>query len=238
MPTLFKNGKNYSGTSVSLTQAEYDALSETQKNDGTVYFITDSDAVLDASDIALGSGTVEDLAGSIATIETSPATANHSEGEYIVYNGQLYMVTAAITAGQSLTVGTNISATSVGSEVTALNDSFANLFGVGNGSVYQSRIEQATLRYYTYSFPTRANKQIVIVTCVFKTSQAISADGAIAMGFPPAVGLSKVILSGMNTSDNSNLNFYLNSNGSLISISAIASGTWCECNGVYIGNIT
>lgn len=53
------------------------------------------------------------LAGSLATIETSPATANHSVGEYIVYNGQLYKVTTAITAGQSLTVGTNISATSV-----------------------------------------------------------------------------------------------------------------------------
>lgn len=116
MPTLFKNGKNYSGTSVSLTQAEYDALTETQKNDGTVYFITDSDAVLDASDVALGSGTVETLAGSIATIETSPATANHSVGEYIVYNGQLYKVTTAITAGTTLTG--KISAVSVGEQLS------------------------------------------------------------------------------------------------------------------------
>ena len=115
MPTLFKNGKNYSGTSVSLTQAEYDALTETQKNDGTVYFITDSDAVLDASDVALGSGTVETLAGSIATIETSPAKANHSVGTYIVYNGQLYKVTTAITAGTTLTG--KVSAVSVGSEM-------------------------------------------------------------------------------------------------------------------------
>lgn len=119
MPTLFKNGKNYSGTSVSLTQAEYDALTETQKNDGTVYFITDSDAVLDASDVALGSGTVETLAGSIATIEKSPATANHSVGEYIVYNGQLYKVTTAITAGTTLTG--KISAVSVGDEINSLN---------------------------------------------------------------------------------------------------------------------
>lgn len=54
------------------------------------------------------------LAGSIATIETSPATANHSVGTYLVYNGQLYKVTTAITAGQTLTVGSNISAVSVG----------------------------------------------------------------------------------------------------------------------------
>lgn len=133
MPTLFKNGKNYSGTSVSLTQAEYDALTETQKNDGTVYFITDSDAILDASDVALGTGTVETLAGSIATIETSPATANHSVGEYIVYNGQLYKVTTAITSGTTLTG--KISAVSVGDEIASLNSgSMQNRKLLGSGT--------------------------------------------------------------------------------------------------------
>lgn len=117
MPTLIKNGKNYSGTSVSLTQAEYDALTETQKNDGTVYFITDSDAVLDASDVAVGSGTVEDSIGSIAVIETSPATSAHAVGTYLVYNGKLYKVTSAISANEQLVVGTNIVATTVGDEI-------------------------------------------------------------------------------------------------------------------------
>lgn len=54
----------------------------------------------------------------LATIESSPATAAHAVGEYIVLNGQLYKVTAAIAAGQTLTVGTNISAVSGG----GLND--------------------------------------------------------------------------------------------------------------------
>lgn len=123
MPTLIKNGKNYSGTSVSLTQAEYDALTETQKNDGTVYFITDSDAVLDASDVSVGSGTVEDSIGSIAVIETSPATSAHAVGTYLVYNGQLYKVTSAIAVGETLTVGTNISATNVADALDSLSDS-------------------------------------------------------------------------------------------------------------------
>ena len=57
----------------------------------------------------------------IASIETSPATSNHSVGEYIVYNSQLYKVTADISSGQSLVVGTNISATSAGSEIEAIN---------------------------------------------------------------------------------------------------------------------
>ena len=46
MGTIYKDGINYSGggntNSVALTQAEYDALSEAEKNSDTVYFITDA----------------------------------------------------------------------------------------------------------------------------------------------------------------------------------------------------
>lgn len=52
------------------------------------------------------------ILGNLATIETSPTTASHVIGEYIVYNGQLYTVTASIAAGATLTVGTNIQAIS------------------------------------------------------------------------------------------------------------------------------
>ena len=58
--------------------------------------------------------------GNIATIETSPASANHAVGEFIVYNGQMYSVISAITAGNALVVGTNISATSAGDELSSL----------------------------------------------------------------------------------------------------------------------
>lgn len=58
--------------------------------------------------------------GNIATIETSPASANHAVGEFIVYNGQMYSVISAITAGNALVIGTNISATSAGDELTSL----------------------------------------------------------------------------------------------------------------------
>lgn len=58
-------------------------------------------------------------AGSIAIIESSPATQAHAKGEYIVYNGQLYKVTAAISAGESLTVGTNVEAANICNAVGA-----------------------------------------------------------------------------------------------------------------------
>lgn len=121
MPTIIKNGRNYSGTSVSLTQAEYDALPEITKMNGTTYFITDSEVVLNAEDVALDEGNLNDLAGSVATIETSPATTNHEVGEYILWNGVLYTVTSAIATGENLVINSNISVRTIGSELQALN---------------------------------------------------------------------------------------------------------------------
>ena len=65
--------------------------------------------------------TLETAIGSVATIETSPAVAAHDAGEYIFYNGQMYKVIATIAVGETLTVDTNIEATSVGTELTQLN---------------------------------------------------------------------------------------------------------------------
>lgn len=121
MPIIIKNGKVYGDRSVTLSQAEYNALSEVEKNNGTTYYIYDVNGVVTADDVALDGGTVETLAGSVATFESSPATATHEVGDHILWNGQLYTVTAAIAVGETLTVGTNITSTNVGSELTALN---------------------------------------------------------------------------------------------------------------------
>ena len=61
-------------------------------------------------------------AGSVATVETAQATQNHSVGEYILLDKQLYIVTAAVSAGETFVEGTNISATSIGGELKALNN--------------------------------------------------------------------------------------------------------------------
>lgn len=54
------------------------------------------------------------ILGNLATIETSPAIANHAVGDYIVYDSQLYKVTATITTGTTLNEGTNIQKVTVG----------------------------------------------------------------------------------------------------------------------------
>ena len=100
---------------------------------GTISDQTDlQDELDDKADLTY----VETLTGSVATIEESPATANHAVGDFIVYNGQLYSVISAITAGNALVVGTNISATSAGAELTTLKNGLANLNSkLNNGAV-------------------------------------------------------------------------------------------------------
>lgn len=67
-------------------------------------------------------------ASTLATVETgTSASQAYSAGDYLVYNGVLYEVTTAISSGQTLTPGTNISATTVGDELTSLNNGLTNV---------------------------------------------------------------------------------------------------------------
>lgn len=77
--------------------------------------------------------------GNIATIESSPASANHAVGEFIVYNGQMYSVISAITAGNALVVGTNISATSAGDELSSLKAGLSNVKTLNGMFGYKDR---------------------------------------------------------------------------------------------------
>lgn len=73
-------------------------------------------------------------AGSIATVESSPVTANHAIGEYILYGGTVYRVTAAIATGETIVPGTNVIAESVGDALTELNNGL-NAFESFSGTV-------------------------------------------------------------------------------------------------------
>lgn len=59
--------------------------------------------------------------GSMATIELSPVQNSYAVGDFLVWKGQLYKVTAAIASGETLVIGTNIEAVTIGTELTQLN---------------------------------------------------------------------------------------------------------------------
>lgn len=68
--------------------------------------------------------------GSMATIELSPVQNSYAVGDFLVWKGQLYKVTAAIASGETLVIGTNIEAVTIGSELTALNNGVSRIRNV------------------------------------------------------------------------------------------------------------
>lgn len=68
---------------------------------------------------------IDAVVGDVATVESSPTAAAHSTGEFLLYEGRLYKVTAAISAGASLVLGTNVAAANIGTELKSLQDSLS-----------------------------------------------------------------------------------------------------------------
>ena len=87
--------------------------------------LTDAEAAQNALNAKANTST-------LATVEsTSTASQAYSVGDYLVYNGILYRVTAAIRSGQTLVPGTNITDTTAGAELASLNNGLNN-----SGSTY------------------------------------------------------------------------------------------------------
>ena len=61
----------------------------------------------------------EDTKRMITVEETNPSTHVYQQGNYLIYNNQLYKVTAAINIGDTLSTLTNISLVNVGEELKA-----------------------------------------------------------------------------------------------------------------------
>lgn len=62
----------------------------------------------------------ESIASSIAPVEGSTASANHAVGDYLMLGARLYRVTTAIASGERITPGTNVTGTTVMSEIVSL----------------------------------------------------------------------------------------------------------------------
>lgn len=64
----------------------------------------------------------------VATVEdTTTSTHAYAKGDYVVVEGQLYEVTAAIAIGDTFAVGTNVAVTTVGAELTQINSDLADV---------------------------------------------------------------------------------------------------------------
>lgn len=116
---------------------------------------TEAGYALDARQGKVLNDNINGLAGNIATIETSPTASAHNSGDYIVYNGILYKVTANITAGGTLVVGTNITPITVMEALIAQGAApilIKNIEMTTDGSITSP---PATIDF-TYHFPDKS----------------------------------------------------------------------------------
>lgn len=133
---------------------------------------TDGDVLVNngATDYAARWTNTPPQMGSLAMIETSPATSAHAVGEYIVYNGQLYKVTETISQGQTLNPGQggNIEAATVGSALASAIDVRQIQFALptsvtatkGNVAALLSNFDIKTITYSDLDYPPQ-NKTLI-----------------------------------------------------------------------------
>lgn len=63
---------------------------------------------------------LDTLTSSIAPVETSTASANYAVGDYLMLDGSLCKVTSAIATGETITIGSNVTVTTVAAELLAI----------------------------------------------------------------------------------------------------------------------
>lgn len=114
--------------------------------------------------------TVHDKIGlmdsNIAPTETSPTTNAYDVGDHLIYNNVLYRVKASISAGATLTVGTNIEAASVGNELALINSNLSGLITTierqyttdANGAIYLGKVKPLIV----YTVSTNAHTHVKI----------------------------------------------------------------------------
>lgn len=106
--------------------------------------------------------------GSMATIELSPVQNSYAVGDFLVWKGQLYKVTAAIASGETLVIGTNIEAVTIGTELTQLNNSLTVQFP-STGWTTTETVNNTTYYTQTVSVTSVSGKPIIGITPISGT---------------------------------------------------------------------
>ena len=130
-----------------------------------------SEATNVQAEIAEFETNLDRLAGSIAQIEESPATATHKVGDLIVWDSQLYRVTSAIAVGETLSVGSNVAYTNAENEFREVYSTAETRIGtwIDGSPIYRKVFEfgsEVTINNLSWtdlgsSFPVSYYKQIV-----------------------------------------------------------------------------
>lgn len=151
------------------------------------------------------------LPGSVATVEAATAVSNHAVGEFILWDGQMYIVTAAISVGEALVPGTNITATSAGAELSALKNGLTNILTGSNVITTSHTISNA--------YASKVGN-IVVANATLVTTSSVSAWSTMAVLFTTL----RTNAYGYAIVDNAFVPIFITAGGNIQPVSNIASG--------------
>jgi hypothetical protein len=89
---------------------------------------------------------------------TSTASQSYTVGEHLIYGGIRYIVSSAITAGDTLTPGTNIDAMAIGDEIEQINTDLTVIKTI-TGSCTKTQLKNG----YTVAYPTGMDSSKMMV---------------------------------------------------------------------------
>ena len=116
-------------------------------------------------------------AGSIATVETAQASESHSAGDYILLDGQMYLVTVSVSVGETFVEGTNVTAVSIGDELTALNAGLIIQF-LSTGWTGSETVDGVTYVTQTISVTSVSGHPVVGIVPISGTLPTSAEQGA------------------------------------------------------------
>lgn len=124
--SITRNGTTFTATALDGTTTTF-----TQQDSNTTYSVATSsaDGLMSAADKTKLDGVADQasqFAKNTAQIETAGTATNaHSVGEYVMISNALYKVTASVAKGDTWTIGTNVTAANIGSEIGSLKSDLA-----------------------------------------------------------------------------------------------------------------
>lgn len=145
--------------------------------------------------------TIRDLNGQqmLATIEESTtASKAYAVGDYLILNDKVYKVTVAIASGGTITVGTNITETKVGAELTNLNRQISDLENT------TTDIQDSFYKYESSVFETpttgtsTANNKRILLNVGNPIKSNVFIGNVVMMGDSNLTGTAKVELATLN----------------------------------------
>ena len=134
-----------------------------------IYPITSDDStVITADMVDYNGGTVSDVLDNIAPVETSTTSSQaYAIGEQFILNGTLYTATAAITAGGTITIGGNCTASdTVTEQISKLYAIVTNItFSNGLGSYALNGVTSSSVALVQRCQGTGSHDMLITASC-------------------------------------------------------------------------